>query len=241
MNSSAVLRLNRRLLIGGIDLVCLGFRANFAPWCGLVSLVSLGPEDVNDSWKRFSTGCLRRAWPFVRFAIFLCVVMALYMFKNYLQCDRFVIIAPNVASLYEFNHGVAPRLQSLVAMASGSDNFSYAVLRQNPIRLATGVITTLGWLMAVASLFSTKALVPRPLTVFALVGGLMHSLRYNILAGYGVRWAIPLLPIWCLSVVFACVFLWRRLRLATDHDRAGTRQEEFSTAGARYKFAATDT
>jgi hypothetical protein len=181
----------------------MSLRPNFMPWY-LVSLTGLLSRQDATVYRKFVKQVMRHKGKLILFTVVLLAEIYLIMFRNYLVCGQFAYISAYARGLYNLPSDY-DRLVSLWAMASLTAPNEYTFQHETRLYVFFGSFPLIGWLIAVIGTFIRKGGLKRfpiPLGLIAISGAILHYYKYNILVGYGVRWALPLFPFWVLSLFF---------------------------------------
>lgn len=185
-----------------IAFVSIGWRPNFAPWIFLSSLALLG-VDENRYYKPFIQGLWAIRWKLTALATTILIAIVLFMLRNYFECDQFIYISSKVKGMYALT-SLKSRLDSVVAMVTMVPT-SKAGITDSTVLYFCAIPLIAGWVAAMAGGVSRAGIlakIPIALSAFAWAGFLIYFFKFNINAGYGVRWGVPLFPIWVLSFFF---------------------------------------
>lgn len=191
------------IAVAGIAFVAMGWRPNFMP-CYLFGFLGLLDKEDALSFKRL-VGALWARRNAIALVTSACIVwVLLFSYRNYATCGQFVYIAPLVKNMYELTD-LKSRMDSITAMTTGMTQEARMASRFVLPAIISSAALTAGWAIAMArgvAGFGMFRQFPLPLSLIAWTGFIIYAFKFSILAGYNVRWGIPLLPFWLLSFMF---------------------------------------
>ncbi|MBF0291210.1 MAG: hypothetical protein HQK86_03540 [Nitrospinae bacterium] len=187
----------------GIAFIAMGWRPNFMP-CYLFGFFGLLDKEDALDFKRLVAALWARRLSIVLVTSACIVWVLLFSYRNYVTCGQFVYIAPLVKNMYELTD-LKSRVDSITAMTTGMTQEARMASRFVLPAIISSAALTAGWALAMmrgAAGFGMLRQFPLPLSLIAWTGFMIYAFKYSILAGYNVRWGIPLAPFWLLSFMF---------------------------------------
>lgn len=183
-----------------ICFIAIGWRPNFLPWF-LFSIFGYFNYIEATSSRKFLETLWRLKSVIIGMLSVMLAFILLMMTRNYLECNQFVYIAKKVSNMYALE-GIGSRLSSVWGMITSVDQNAKT---SSVAGYIISCVLLIGWSTAfVSGIFRAGLLrrFPLPLFIAALGAFCVHFFFFKIYAGYNVRWAIPLLPLWVISFFF---------------------------------------